>query len=213
MKWQVTTIAIAIAALGCDDLPDCPGADVCGRDDNIFTKNECGCSCTPDQEVDPQHMCCEDGPACAETSDDPDAGSGMTPATVPRVSVESLSALDGNDNFIDACEPFGVSFAYVNRMNGTLQSPSDYNLPIPMLVVSEVGLGTTPPPDPRPVPWESGLAAGGVDPHDEEYDDGIEPDNSDKSGTFAITISQLPVVASGVSTISKDIGLFGSECI
>ena len=59
MKWQVTTIAIAIAALGCDDLPDCPGADVCGRDDNIFTKSECGCSCTPDPEVNPQHQGCE----------------------------------------------------------------------------------------------------------------------------------------------------------
>ena len=120
MKWQVTTIAIAIAALGCDDLPDCPGADVCGRDDNIFTKNECGCSCTPDQEVDPQHMCCEDGPACAETSDDPDAGSGMTPATVPRVSVESLSALDGNDNFIDAI--LGRAEPRTSPLNGIIQS-------------------------------------------------------------------------------------------
>lgn len=136
----------------------------------------------------------------------------MTPASVPRFSVESLNAFDGNDNFIDACESFGVVFAYLNRMNGVLLAPAEYGLPIPMLMINEV-LGTTAPPPPRPVPWEGGLAAGGVDDHEEEYDDGIEPNNSNKSGTFAITIELLPTVASGINAIGKDIGFFGSECI
>lgn len=84
----------------------------------------------------------------------------------------------------------------------------------PSRTVSRAAAGVRGPArDPRPVPWETGLVAGGFDAHTEDYDDGIEPNNTNKSGTFLITISQLPAVASGVSTISKDIGLFGNECI
>lgn len=213
MKWQAMATALAIAALGCEDLPDCPGADVCGRNDSVLNKNQCACSCTAPQEVEPAHMCCEDAPECAESEETPDAEGGMTPAAVPRVHLDGLNLFDGNDNFIDACEPFRAFFAYVNKMNAPLAAPNEYGLGEPMLSITEVGLGTTTPPPPRAVPWVTGLASAASDPHNEEYDDGIQPNNMNQSGTFAVTISPLPETASGVSTLGKDIGFFGSECI
>jgi hypothetical protein len=215
MKWQATLLAIAAAASGCGDLDPCPGSDVCGRDDSILTKNRCGCECQASQKTDPEHMCCDAAEGCTEDNNDPDPGSGMTPsATNPRLFVGGLNAVvTATAQFdIRACEGFTVLFGYRNQSNGTLQAPSDYGLPNPMLTFEEVGIGTASVPAPRPVPWSTGLAPGANDNKSEEYGDGINPNNTSQSTSVVVEVALLPLATSGVTAINKDIGRFGNTC-
>jgi len=216
MKWQATVVAIATVVAGCDDLEPCPGSGVCGVGDNIFTNNRCNCDCQASQRTDPEHMCCDSAEGCTPASGTPDPGSGMTPnATFPILSVQSLNAVVTASGQFDirACEGFTASFIYVNRANGELLSPLGYGLPPPTLTITEVGIGSAIVPNPREVPWETGLAPGAVAPKSEAYGDGINPNNSSLSTTVAVAVEFLPQTTSGVLAIAKDIGRFGEICM
>jgi hypothetical protein len=217
MKWQVTIFGIAVALIGCGDLDHCPGASVCGRGDNFSTNSKCLCSCTAEQNENEDHMCCKLGPQCNEASDTPPPECGMTPARTPAVNVMELMAfatLD-QDQFIGACEPFTVHFLYVNPMNGPLLPPAEYNpqLPTPMLVITEVGGGAATMPPPREVAWSELAACAPPETKNEEYEEGINPNNASHTALVAIEIALLPTTASGVTTIQKDIGQNQTSCL
>lgn len=189
-QWVTVVFALGACVSGC--LPDC--------EDNIPRGQIAGCKCTNAQLQNRNHSCCDNpGGACKEDPGPPASACAYKPVDgLPVFAVEELSVFGADQNFgIEACEPFIVHFLYFNAMNQRLGPPATWDLPIPVVNITEVQGATT--AREAPAPWSQ------LESCQAERKDigvlGIVPETTTLSSVFAVSIDNLPIAVGGVTAV------------
>lgn len=133
-------------------------------------------------------MCCEED-ICQEANGTPVITASDDPDAVPKFRVESMRP---DPLFPNECTDFDVTWFYHNTMNGTLQVPSKYGLPDPVLEVSDPDEFLSDPIE-RAVPW---------DPIGSGDSQEIRESFNLSATSYAAVIDSLPTQVAGMAAIN-----------